>query len=330
MTVQQPQPGTAGAARAEPIIAIDSASRHYTVRGGILKAVDDVTLHIDEGRTLGIVGESGCGKTTLSRLVLRLEPPTLGTVRYKGQDIWKLGRGETRAYRRGVSAVFQDPYSSLNPRHRVEEIVLEPVRVNMGRSSSLASKVRLQELLASVGLPAGAGRLYPHEFSGGQRQRIAIARSLSVAPDLVVLDEPVSALDVSIRAQILNLLKDLQQELGVAYIFIAHDLAAVRHMSDEVAVMYLGSVVEQAPVSRLYRTPSHPYTQGLLAASLPPDPRHPNLDATIQGEIPSPINPPSGCRFRTRCPIAEDRCAVERPPLRELEPGHLVACHLAT
>ena len=316
-------------AAAGPVISIEGASRHYRLRGGVLKAVDDVTLTIHPGQTLGIVGESGCGKTTLSRLILRLEPPTHGKVRYRGEDLWSLRGRAVKAYRRGVSAVFQDPYSSLNPRHRVEEIVLEPVRVNIGRSAPQASRARLHELLNSVGLPDAAARLYPHEFSGGQRQRVAIARSLSVAPDLIVLDEPVSALDVSIRAQILNLLKALQGDLGVAYLFIAHDLAVVRHMSDEVAVMYLGSIVEQAPVSRLYGTPAHPYTRGLLAASLPPDVRNPNLDATIQGEIPSPIDPPSGCRFRTRCPIAVDRCAVDRPALRELNPGHLVACHLA-
>jgi oligopeptide/dipeptide ABC transporter ATP-binding protein len=329
MTTQTAPAQPASTQSSVPVVSVEAASRHYSLRGGVLKAVDDVTLTVHKGKTLGIVGESGCGKTTLSRLILRLEPPTLGKVLYKGEDLRSLSGGAVKAYRRGVSAVFQDPYSSLNPRHRVDEIVLEPVKVNIGRSVPQASRERLQELLRSVGLPEAAARLYPHEFSGGQRQRVAIARSLSVGPDLIVLDEPVSALDVSIRAQILNLLKDLQAQLGVAYLFIAHDLAAVRHMSDEVAVMYLGSVVEQAPVSRLYGTPAHPYTRGLLAASLPPDPRNPNLEATIQGEIPSPIDPPSGCRFRTRCPIAVDRCAVDRPALRELDPGHLVACHLA-
>lgn len=314
---------------ASAVITIEAVSKVYPVRGGVLKAVDNVSLSIPRGKTVGVVGESGCGKTTLSRLVLRMEPPTEGRVLFGGRDVWKLGRSERKGFHRGVAAVFQDPYSSLNPRHRVSQIVLEPVRVNMGRESGGLSRVRLNDLLRSVGLPEAAAGLYPHEFSGGQRQRIAIARAISLSPDLVVLDEPVSALDVSIRAQILNLLKDLQQQIGGAYLFIAHDLAAVRHMSDEIAVMYLGAVVEYAPVQAIYNAPKHPYTQGLLAASLPPDPRRPNLDATIFGEIPSPIDPPSGCRFRTRCPIAVAHCAEERPPLRERGDGHLVACHLA-
>lgn len=311
----------------QAVLRVENVSKHYKVRGGVLKAVDDVTLEVQPGETLGIVGESGCGKSTLARLMLRMEPPTEGRVLFRDRDVWKLGRQNRQEFHRKVAAVFQDPYSSLNPRHRVEEIVLEPVRVNLGRNA--ASKERLAELLSSVGLPPGAGRLYPHEFSGGQRQRIAIARAISVDPDVILLDEPVSALDVSIRAQILNLLKDLQKKVGVAYLFIAHDLAAVRHMSTDVAVMYLGSVVERAPADDLYKAPKHPYSQGLLEASLPPDPRNPNLQATIEGELPSPIHPPSGCKFRTRCPIAIDRCAVEVPAFREITPDHFAACHLA-
>lgn len=313
-----------------PVLQTRHVSKHYHVRNGVLKAVDDVSLDVAPGTTLGIVGESGCGKTTLSRLLLRLEEPTSGDILFHGKALSEFGRGDLKEYRRKVSAVFQDPYASLNPRHRVEELVLEPVKINLGRKgASAGNRAHLEHLLSSVGLPNKAARLYPHEFSGGQRQRIAIARALALTPDVVVLDEPVSALDVSIRAQILNLLRELQRELGVAFLFIAHDLAAVRHMSDEIAVMYLGAVVERGPVEVIYTNPAHPYTRGLLEASLPPDPRHPNLTSSIEGELPSPISPPSGCRFRTRCPFAADRCAEEPPDLRELGDGRVVACHFA-
>jgi oligopeptide/dipeptide ABC transporter ATP-binding protein len=320
---------TRGAASAvdAPIMEMQHVSKHYKVRSGVLKAVDDISLSVYPARTLGIVGESGCGKTTLARLMLRMEKPTLGKALFHGRDLWELDGAGRREFHKKVAAVFQDPYSSLNPRHRVEEIVLEPVRVNLGRAA--ATKARLEELLRSVGLPTIAARLYPHEFSGGQRQRIAIARAIAVNPDLILLDEPVSALDVSIRAQVLNLLKDLQAKTRTAYLFIAHDLGAVRHMSDDVAVMYLGSVVESGPSEAVYSAPKHPYTRGLLEASLPPNPRNPKLVSSIEGELPSPIHPPSGCKFRTRCPIVVARCAEEVPAFREVQPGHYAACHLA-
>jgi oligopeptide/dipeptide ABC transporter ATP-binding protein len=298
-----------------------------TKRFGSLTAVDRVSIDIRTGKVLGIVGESGCGKTTLCRMILRIEPPTEGEVSFLGEEIWDLDRNGQREFRRAVSAVFQDPYSSLNPRHKVEESVMEPVLVNFGRDAVV--RERLDALLTSVGLPTSAAGLYPHEFSGGQRQRIAIARAISTSPKLILLDEPVSALDVSIRAQVLNLLKDLQAKSGVAYVFVAHDLGAVRYMSDDVIVMYLGAIVEAAPAGDIYSTPKHPYTQGLLEASLPPDPRNPNLEGRIRGDLPNPMNPPSGCRFRTRCPAATDRCAAEAPALREIAPGHRVACHFA-
>lgn len=304
-----------------PLMSLQGVTKRF----GPLTAVDKVSVNIQAGKVLGIVGESGCGKTTLCRMILRIEPPTDGSIRFEGNNIWKLKGDEQGAFRRSVSAVFQDPYSSLNPRHRVEESVMEPVLVNFGKHSPEAS--RLDELLDSVGLPSSAAKLYPHEFSGGQRQRIAIARAISTNPKLILLDEPVSALDVSIRAQVLNLLKDLQHKHGVSYIFVAHDLSAVRYMSDEVIVMYLGSIVEYSSAQKIYTRAKHPYTRGLLEASLPPDPRNPNLASRIQGDLPNPMNPPSGCRFRTRCPLAQKRCSDEAPSMREIERGHFVSCH---
>ncbi len=314
--------GTAPAPGA-PLMRLEGVTKRF----GSLTAVDRVSIDIRAGKVLGIVGESGCGKTTLCRMILRIEPPTEGEVNFLGEGIWDLDREGQREFRRAVSAVFQDPYSSLNPRHKVEESVMEPVLVNFGRHAVV--RERLDALLTSVGLPTSAAALYPHEFSGGQRQRIAIARAISTSPKLILLDEPVSALDVSIRAQVLNLLKDLQAKSGVAYVFVAHDLGAVRYMSDDVIVMYLGAIVEAAPAGEIYSTPKHPYTQGLLEASLPPDPRNPNLEGRIRGDLPNPMNPPSGCRFRTRCPAATDRCAAEAPALREIATGHRVACHFA-
>ncbi|MCC7364211.1 MAG: ATP-binding cassette domain-containing protein [Dehalococcoidia bacterium] len=334
MTTSPASTVTAPKAGDTPLIELLNVTKVYTVRAGgfrgqgrQLRAVDGVSLSVPAATTLGLVGESGCGKTTLSRLLLRQEPPTTGEVRYAGKNVWSMGRGGQKDFHRQVSAVFQDPYSSLNPRHRVREIVTEPLMVNSGMSRHDREE-KLQSLLSDVGLPPAAAGLYPHEFSGGQRQRIAIARAIALNPGLVVLDEPVSALDVSIRAQILNLLKELQERHQIAYVFIAHDLAAVEHMSDQMAVMYLGALVEYAPVEGLYGNPLHPYTKALLLASQPPQPGKMSLEAPLSGEVPSPLNLPSGCRFRTRCPIAEARCAELSPQLREVRPGHYVSCHL--
>ncbi|HUO65677.1 MAG TPA: dipeptide ABC transporter ATP-binding protein [Terriglobales bacterium] len=316
------------------LLEVSGLTKHFPVRRGMLglseglvRAVDSVSFTLDVGATLGLVGESGCGKTTTSKLILGLEPPTAGEIRFAGEDILAAQETEARRrYRRSVQAVFQDPYASLDPRMRVGSIIAEPLVINE-QSDAAGRRHRVRELLDVVGLPARAADLFPHEFSGGQRQRIAIARALALSPKLIVLDEPVSALDVSIRAQILNLLRDLQTRLGVSYLFISHDLAAVAHMSHTIAVMYLGKLVELGDAAAIALEPKHPYTKALFAAALPIDFDTKTEEAVLSGEVPSPLNPPSGCRFHTRCPYVLPQCATEEPPLRS-ESGRLVACHL--
>jgi oligopeptide/dipeptide ABC transporter ATP-binding protein len=289
-----------------------------------VRAVDGVSFAIPPGRTLGLVGESGSGKTTVGRTILRLQEPTSGQVLFEGADVFALDAAKLRALRRRMQIVFQDPYSSLNPRMTVGQTLREPLEIH-----HLSGEV--SSLLEEVGLDTAFAQRYPHELSGGQRQRVGIARALSVEPQFVVCDEPVSALDVSVQAQVLNLLADLQQRRRLTYLFIAHDLAVVRHIADDVAVMYLGKIVERAPAPAIYRIPRHPYTRALLSAVPEPDPRAEKRRIVLSGDIPSPANPPSGCPFHPRCPhpMKSERCRTEPPPLREIEPGHVAACHYA-
>jgi oligopeptide/dipeptide ABC transporter ATP-binding protein len=319
---------------AEPLLEVRDLKKHFRVRGarlwdrpGSVKAVDGISFTVNRAETLGLVGESGCGKTTTSKLVLAAERPTSGVIAFEGVEISALPDGQLQDYRRKVQVVFQDPFSSLSPRMRVGEIIAEPLQAHNGISRQ-DLQVRVGELLELVGLRPDMARLFPHEFSGGQRQRLAIARALSTNARLIVLDEPVSALDVSIRAHIIVLLEDLQERLGVSYLFIAHDLAAVSHLSQRTAVMYLGKLVEVADSLELCKRPLHPYTKALFAASLPSHPDEPREEIVLSGEVPSALNPPSGCHFHPRCPFAMPRCREEEPALTELSPGHTVACHL--
>jgi oligopeptide/dipeptide ABC transporter ATP-binding protein len=324
-----------GAGRQPPLLQAEHVQLYFPIRYGVLigrtvgavHAVDDVSLSLAEGQTLGIVGESGCGKSTLARCIVRLLEPTGGTLRFRGRDITHLRRRPLQPFRREAQLVFQDPSSSLNPRKRVGQIVAAPMRLQGVERDTARARVR--ELLDRVGLNPEHVNRFPHEFSGGQRQRIGVARALAVNPRLIVLDEPVSALDVSVQAQVINLLDDLQDDLGLSYVFIAHDLSVVRHVSDQIAVMYLGKVMELSPAAELYRKPIHPYTGALLSAIPIPDPKEnrEREQRVITGEPPNPISPPPGCRFHTRCPRATEVCTEVEPPLAEYPGGHLAACH---
>lgn len=318
----------------EALLKVDDLKKHFPITGGVfsreigsVKAVDGVSFTLRKGETLGLVGESGCGKSTTGRMLLRLIEPSDGSVTFENVNLTDLSKGNLRRLRREMQMVFQDPFASLNPRHTVEKIIEEPLKVH-GIGNGKERRKRVRELLETVGLSAYHAKRYPHQFSGGQRQRIGIARALAVKPKLIVADEPVSALDVSIQSQVLNLLKDLQKEFDLTYIFIAHDLGVVRHISDRVGVMYLGRLVEMADSDNVYGNPKHPYTQALLSAVPVPDPEHKKERVILEGDVPSPADPPTGCAFHTRCPMAMDICSQVRPEFREDEPGHYVACHL--
>jgi oligopeptide/dipeptide ABC transporter ATP-binding protein len=315
------------------LLEVKNLQKHYPIRKGLLSrisnyvyAVDGVSFSIYEGETLGLVGESGCGKSTVGRTILKLIDPTAGELIWQGEHIDELSRSQMRPYRQQLQAVFQDPYSSLNPRMRAADIVSEPLR-NYEKLSKEEARKKVAPLFERVGLRPDQMLRFPHEFSGGQRQRLGIARALSVRPKLIMLDEPVSALDVSVQAQVINLLEDLQSELGVSYLFVAHDLAVVKHISHRVAVMYLGRIVELATTEQLFNNPAHPYTEALLSAVPIPDPSYRRQQIILKGDVPSPIHRPTGCHFHTRCPYAQERCKREEPVLQEITPGHAVACH---
>ncbi len=321
----------------EPLLRVKNLVKHFPVRGGLLSrevdrvhAVDGVSFDINAGETLGLVGESGCGKTTTGRCILRLVEPTSGEVWFDGQNVLSLDGQALRAQRRGMQIIFQDPYASLNPRMTVSAIIGEALTIHNLANSAQDYDDRVAHLLETVGLHPDQRRRYPHEFSGGQRQRIGIARALAVSPKLIVCDEPVSALDVSIQAQVINLLEDLQQQFKLTYLFIAHDLSVVEHTSTRIAVMYLGRIVEVAAARELYTAPKHPYTEALLSAVPIPDPSVSRKRIVLEGDVPNPIRPPAGCHFHPRCPRAEERCTREAPLLREIAPGRLSACHFST
>ena len=317
------------------LLEVNQLKKYFPVKAGVfkktvgyVKAVDEISFYIKEGETLGLVGESGCGKSTTGATILRLEEATSGEVKYQGKDVLGLNKKEMREMRKEMQIIFQDPYASLNPRMTVADIVGEPLDIHNLVDNKKERNERVRELLDSVGLTAEQMNRYPHEFSGGQRQRIGVARALAVSPKLIIADEPVSALDVSIQAQVINILQDLQREYGLTYLFIAHDLSVVKHISDRVAVMYLGKIVEMTGKEDLYNNPLHPYTQSLLSAIPIPDPTVNNERIILEGDVPSPVNPPSGCRFHPRCPKAMEVCSEAVPEFKEYDDGHFAACHL--